>query len=77
MWTQLSVENITPGLNLCDELSVTTTNADQLKKNLDDLNVWSSKASDSIKTVAAQVSSTYHAVRSCLVICQFRNKPRF
>ncbi|KAK1777277.1 hypothetical protein QBC45DRAFT_417155 [Copromyces sp. CBS 386.78] len=57
MWVQLSKDSIMPGLNMCDELSVTVDDKDgaaQMRKKIADLNKWATDAIDRVQKIAEE-----------------------
>ncbi|KAL7619532.1 hypothetical protein AAE478_010072 [Parahypoxylon ruwenzoriense] len=56
MWNQLSAESVMPGLRLCDELSVTTSDndVDTMKRKVMELEKWSTEASAHVSKLASE-----------------------
>ena len=56
MWIQLSIENIQPGMRLCDELSVMSQDSREIVGKMRTLGDWSKRASANIQRIAGEVS---------------------
>lgn len=62
MWSELSREDIMPGLKLVDMMSLPQNNEEQQLK-MDELQNWTQKAQDHITQVAAK-ACTFHGSQS-------------
>lgn len=56
MWTRISIDSIQPGLRMCDELSVSSSDSRQITGLLKKLNQWSDYASENVRKIVGDVS---------------------
>lgn len=60
MWTDLSSENIMPGLKICDECAASIDSgagaADKLKGLVNSLDKWATNAANNVAQIAGNVS---------------------